>query len=106
MSCTVSLGDLYSSIPDRQIKVIAFHQEHNFWKEAKQVWGAKEAMDGEGGAEYTRDPALLSPNDPHQSTSTNTQTHTEKHKTHWVTATNKHHPAHKHTTSPETVEDK
>ena len=40
--------------------------------------GAKEAMDGEGGAEYTRDPALLSPNDPHQSTSTNTQTR-EKH---------------------------
>ena len=34
---------------------------------------AKEAMDGGGVCEYTRDPALLSPNDPHQSTSTNTQ---------------------------------
>ena len=47
-------------------------------------------MDGEGGAEYTRDPVLLSPNDPHQSTSTNTQTQREKHKTHWVTAANTH----------------
>ena len=54
-------------------------------------------MDGEGGAEYTRDPALLSPNDPHQSTSTNIQTQTEKHKTHRGSATNRHHPAHKHT---------
>ena len=35
-------------------------------------------MDGGGEAEYTRDPALLSPNDPHQSTSTVQQTATAK----------------------------
>ena len=35
-------------------------------------------MDGGGEAEYTRDPALLSPNDPHQSTSTVQQTATAR----------------------------
>ena len=87
------------------MKVIAFHQEHNFWKEAKQVWGAKEAMDGEGGAEYTRDPALLSPNDPHQSTSTNTQTR-ETQNTLSYGSQHTHHPAHKYTTRSEAVKDK
>ena len=62
-------------------------------------------MDGEGGAEYTRDPALLSPNDPHQSTSTNTQTR-ETQNTLSYGSQHTHHPAHKYTKRSETVEDK
>ena len=62
-------------------------------------------MDGEGGAEYTRDPALLSPNDPHQSTSTNIQTR-ETQNTPSYGSQHTHHPVHKHTTRSETVEDK
>ena len=82
-----------------------FPSRTQFLKGGEQVWGAKEAMDGEGGAEYTRDPALLSPNDPHQSTSTNIQTR-ETQNTLSYGSQHTHHPAHKYTTRSETVEDK
>ena len=63
-------------MPDDVIKetnrqIVFYPRIHK--KKGWQSWFAKEAMDGGGVCEYTRDPALLSPNDPHQSTSTNTQ---------------------------------
>ena len=71
-------------MPDDVIKetnrqIVFYPRIHK--KKGWQSWFAEEAMDGGGVCEYTRDPALLSPNDPHQSTSTASNKQQQRRKT-------------------------